>query len=54
MIDGLKVYRATIPLSLLQILDLYNIPTYSYIPDFMNLVKIGCVNFAHFPKSGHI
>ena len=51
MIDRLetwRVYRATIPLSFLQISNLYTVPTRFY--ESLN----GCVNYARFPKSGHI
>ena len=45
------VYRATIPLSLLQISDLCTVPT--RFSESLN-EKIRCVNYARFPKSGHI
>ena len=43
--------KVTIPVLILQIFVLM-----LFLPDFMNLGmnKIGCVNYAHFPKSGYI
>ena len=49
-LDTCRVYRATIPLSLVQISDLYMVPT--RFSESLN-EKIGCVNYAHFPKSSH-
>ena len=47
-LETFRVYRATSPLSFLQISDLCTVPTRFY--ESLN-EKIGCVNYTCFPKS---
>ena len=49
--ETFKGYRITTPLSSLEVSNLYTIACGFHGPP---MSKIGYVNYAHFPKSGHI
>ena len=52
ILETFRMHRATIPLSFLQILDLYTVPTGFY--ESLNEENRMCELSARFPKSGHI